>query len=241
MLKIIKKNKYVITFVVVLLLIFFAIIRSKILKNRNNEIITQKDNEVVFDTIINEDDNNDSENNGESVDNKIFKVDIKGQVVNPGVYELSNSSRVIDVINMAGGLTDIANTSLINLSKKIEDQMVIIIYSNDEVINSNIKEIETVFKVVEKECVCPAIKNDGCINTELDNNVNGDNNIDSSKININTASLEELMTLTGVGESKAKSIIEYREKNKFTSIEDIMNVSGIGESAFDKIKEYITV
>lgn len=239
MFKLMKRNIYVVTFIIILIILCFVIIRSKILKNRNNEFINQKDEEVVFDTIINND-NNDSKKNDE-VDNKNLKVDIKGQVVNPGVYELSNNSRVIDVINMAGGLTDIANTSLINLSKKIEDQMVIIIYSDDEVMNSNVKEIETVFKVVEKECVCPVIKNDGCINTELDNNINDDSDVISNKININTASLEELMTLTGVGESKAKSIIEYREKSKFTSIEDIMNVSGIGELAFEKIKEYITV
>ena len=66
---------------------------------------------------------------------KIVKIDIKGQVINPGVYELSENARVMDVINMAGGLTDIANTSLINLSKKLEDQMVIIIYSDEEVLN----------------------------------------------------------------------------------------------------------
>lgn len=239
MLKLIKRNIYFVTFVIIFIILCLIIFRSKMLKNRNNQFINQEDEEVVIDTVINSDDNDSKKE--ESIDNKILKVDIKGQVVNPGVYELSDSSRVIDVINMAGGLTDIANTSLINLSKKIEDQMVIIIYSDDEVINSNIKEIETVFKVVEKECVCPVIKNDGCINTELDNGVNAGGNVISGKININTASLEELMTLTGVGESKAKSIIEYRENNKFTSIEDIMNVSGIGESAFEKIKEYITV
>ena len=63
----------------------------------------------------------------------------------------------------------------------------------------------------------------------------------SNLVNINTATLEELLSLTGIGESKAKAIIEYRKENKFKSIEDIMKVSGIGQSVFDKIKEDITV
>ena len=64
-----------------------------------------------------------------------FKVDIKGQVNNPGIYSLKEGSRVIDVIEASGGLTENANTTVINLSKKIEDEMVIIIYSNEEVNN----------------------------------------------------------------------------------------------------------
>ena len=63
----------------------------------------------------------------------MYKVDIKGQVVNPGIYSLSINSRVIDVIEKAGGLTENADTTVINLSKKISDEMVIIIYSYEEV------------------------------------------------------------------------------------------------------------
>lgn len=232
MLKIIKRYKYIITLILVLAIICFCVIRGNELKENNIKTSIEKNDNLVIKNINEITDN-------KEVNNKI-KIDIKGQVNSPGVYELDDSSRVIDAINIAGGLTDIANTSLINLSKKLEDQMVIIIYSNDEVLNSNVKEIETVFKVIEKECECPNIKNDSCINTELDNNKNTpDVNIDL--ININTASIEELMSLPSVGESKAQAIIEYREKNKFTTIEDIKNVSGIGEALFEKIKEYISV
>lgn len=234
MLKIIKKYKYMFTFLIILILLFFAILRSEKLKDNNKVYTVNKNSNIVIDNSIV------SKNNNDISEEKI-QIDIKGQVNNPGVYELENNSRVIDAINAAGGLTDIANTSLINLSKKLEDQMVIIIYSNDEVLNSNVKEIETVFKVIEKECVCPNIKNDSCINTELDNTVTDNSNEDNKLVNINIASMEELMTLPNVGESKAQAIIDYRNENKFTTIEDIMNVSGIGEALFEKIKAHITI
>ena len=155
-------------------------------------------------------------------------VDIKGMVANPGVYEVSSSSRVNDVIELAGGLLSDADTSLINLAKIVSDEMTIIIYSNEEVL----------LKYKEEVCVCdcPLISNDACI----DSSDSGTNN--SNLININTASIEELMKVSGIGESKAAAIIKYREENgKFKTIEDIMNVSGIGESLFEKIKNYITV
>jgi len=235
MLKIIKKYKYLITLLLVLIIIFLCVIRNKNLKE-NNKKYTMYNNDNVLIKETN------SINEITEEENNKIKVDIKGQVNSPGVYELEETSRVIDAINIAGGLTDIANTSLINLSKKLEDQMVVIIYSNEEVLNSNIKEIETVFKVIEKECNCPNIKNDSCINTELDSSNNTTENKEPiGIININTASIEELMTLPSIGESKAQAIIEYRKENKFTTIEDIKNVSGIGDTLFDKIKEYITV
>lgn len=233
MLRIIKKYKYVISFIIVLIIICLVVVRNKMLKEKNIEFVTIENNDLVKGVDI------DSENMKEEK----IKADIKGQVLNPGVYELEKGSRVIDLINVSGGLTEMANTSLINLSKVLEDQMVVIIYSNEEVANSNVKEIETVYKIIEKECVCPNIKNDSCINTELEDATsdNNSNEEDNKLININTASLEELMSLPSIGESKAKSIIEYREKNIFNTIDDIMNVSGIGEALFEKIKEYITI
>jgi len=246
MLKIIKKHKYIFTFILILIISFLIIIRKFNLKENNKKYnIYQTESSLVSNIEIEKESINECINKEEITN---IKVDIKGQVINPGVYELTSNSRVMDVIKLAGGLTDIANTSLINLSKKLEDEMVIIIYSNNEVLNSNAKEIETVFKIVEKECICPNIKNDSCINTEIDNNTNKENSnneINNQKentlVNINTASLEQLMTITGIGESKAISIIEYREKNKFTKVEDIKNVSGIGDALFEKIKDNITI
>ena len=180
-------------------------------------------------------------------DEKI-KVDIKGYVKKPGVYELDQNSRVIDVINKAGGLLENSNTEYINLSKKIVDEMIIVIYSNNDV--EEFKKTDKEIIYIEYECICPDNKNDACINENDTVNTNGVKNNKNSttdsnfnnKISINTATLEQLMTLSGIGESKAKSIIEYRNLNgEFEKLEDIMNVSGIGESAYSNIKDSITL
>ena len=165
-----------------------------------------------------------------------YMVDIKGAVNSPGVYQLDSNLTVNDAIKIAGGLTKDADTSIINLAKKLTDEMVIIIYTKEEVKNSNV--VDTVIKIVEKECICPNIQNDGCLNDNIKDNIS---NKDEELVNINTATLSELETISGIGESKAKSIIEYRQKNGlFEKIEDIMNVEGIGESLYEKIKIYIT-
>ncbi|MBO6145380.1 MAG: helix-hairpin-helix domain-containing protein [Bacilli bacterium] len=173
--------------------------------------------------------------NKEVKEEKYYYVDIKGAVNNPGVYKLKEDSRVIDAINNSGGLKENADTSIINLSKKIEDEMVIIIYSKEDLQkykdNLSTKKIEDEIK---KEIISIDKNNKAEINIDLKE--------DNSKININTASKEELTTLPGVGESKAEAIIKYREDNgNYEKIEDIKNVSGIGESAFEKIKDNITV
>lgn len=173
-----------------------------------------------------------------------YKVDIKGAVLKEGVYELNEKSRVIDVINLAGGLKENADTSVTNLSKYITDEMVIVIYTKEEV--EKFKEVKKEEEKKEEQCIIynEVIVNDSCkeeSNTkkeELDNKHEDEIDV---KISINNADIDLLMTLPGIGESKAKSIIEYREQNPFTSIEDIMNVSGIGEKAFEQIKNYITL
>lgn len=156
-----------------------------------------------------------------------YTVEIKGAVVNPGVYKMKSNSRVIDVVSIAGGFTDSANTRYINLSKKISDEMSIIIYTNDEI--NQFKEKDIV--VIEEKCECPKVVNDACLKDVTDNNL----------VSLNKATLEELITIPGIGESKAKSIIEYRNSKQFEKIEDIMNVKGIGESLFNAIKEYISI
>ncbi|MDO4996276.1 MAG: ComEA family DNA-binding protein [Bacilli bacterium] len=164
-----------------------------------------------------------------------LEVDIKGEVITPGIYKLKEGSRVIDVINAAGGLTENSNTTVINLSKKIVDEMVIIIYSNSQVEDfSKTKEIENQVIDYCNQVDENSLHNDACISKDSSSTPTG-------KISINNATVEELMTLPGVGEAKAKSIIEYRNSNgPFISIEDITKVSGIGDNLFAQIKEYIT-
>ena len=220
-----RKKKEIIIVSIILILLILTIFYWLNLKKNNKKVI-KKDKEVVQKL----------EKKDEKEVEKSVKVDIKGEINNPGIYELDESMRVIDVIELAGGLTNNADTSVINLSKKLKDEMVIIIYSKYQV--KNFEATKEKEKVVEEKCIREnenALKNDACIN---DNNSKDTNT--QSKININTASLEELQTLPGVGESKAKSIIEYREKQKFKTIEDIKNVTGIGDSLFAKIKENIT-
>lgn len=168
-------------------------------------------------------------------ENTEIMVDVKGEVSNAGIYTLKSGSRVIDAINMAGGLTPNANTSVLNLSKKLTDEMVIIVYSNYEV--QNFEKTKEKENIVLENCKTgyDNIENDACIEAEKSTEKQG-------KVSLNSATIEELMTLSGVGEAKAKSIIEYRNKNGgFKNIEDIKNVSGIGDAVFDKIKENITL
>lgn len=176
----------------------------------------------------------------EEVEEKI-KVEIKGAVNGPGVYELNNDSRVIDIINLAGGLTENADISLINLSKKLTDEMVIIIYTREEIENYNNSKIKTEYVYIEVNN-CPDPINDACIKEYEEEKVNNDDSNEDKIININKASIEELTTLSGIGESKAKLIIEYREQNgNFKNIEELSNVKGIGESLIEKIKDNITI
>ena len=160
----------------------------------------------------------------EESNSKKVIVDIKGMINNPGVYEVDSNLRVNDVIELAGGLKEGADTSNINLAKLVSDEMTKIIYSTEEVLEK--------FKQEVCICNCPYIQNDACINSNNDDNL----------ININTAGIEELTTLPGIGDVKAEAIIKYRsEVGKFKTKEELLNVEGIGEALFEKIKDNITV
>lgn len=189
--------------------------------------------------------------------NKLI-VDVKGAVKKPGVYYLDEGKRVIDAINRAGGFTNSADSSVNNLSMKLKDEMVIIVYTKSEIKDfTKTKEKESV--VIEK-CKESYVTNSSClkeINGEdvkekevktTDSNkssnktaTNETNAQEESKlISINDATKEELMTLPGIGESKAIAIIEYRKTKQFETIDEIKEVSGIGEALFEKIKANIT-
>ena len=215
---------------------------------------------ILISFNFNSDDNEEFNNNLllEQKEEKVDKcmVDIKGYINNPGLYEINCDKRVMDVITMAGGLMENSDTSVINLSKKITDGMVIVIYSKDEVMAfTKTKEKEKVREekcknssvVVNEACITKSERVDSDSNSNvIINNSSDDTNkeVDNTPkiISINTASKEELMTLKGIGEAKALAIIAYREEHgSFTSINEIMNIKGIGEKMFEKIKDFITL
>ena len=140
----------------------------------------------------------------------VIFVDIKGAVKNPGVYQMKVGDRVKDALDAAGGLTEEADSQKVNLAKRLEDQMVIVVP-----------------KVGEEAEEIPA----GATSKEATK---------EGKVNINTATVEELKTLKGVGEKKAEAIIEYRKKNgSFKTKEDLMKVRGIGKKLFESFQERI--
>ena len=170
------------------------------------------------------------------VEKNIF-VDVKGAVKKPGVYEVKENAIVNDCIKLAGGITSSGTLSNINLSKKVTDEMVIYVFKKSEITTSAKNEIPCTTEVIEINN-CPIITDNQTSNNDKKETTT--NTVDK-KININTATKEELTTLTGIGESKANSIIEYRKTNQFKSIEELKNVSGIGEALYESIKDSITV
>ena len=165
-------------------------------------------------------------------DRKNIMIHICGAVVHPGVYELPENSRMIEAIELAGGFTDDASADYINLAQTLTDGSKVIIPTVAQV--EKIGEMNSVdsdsFQTVIEDSYTTKSNDSGGKNTAL------------SKVNINTADETELGTLTGIGQSRAKSIIAYREENgNFRTVEDIMKVSGIKQGSYDKIKEQITV
>ncbi|MBQ6495462.1 MAG: helix-hairpin-helix domain-containing protein [Bacilli bacterium] len=229
---ILKKYIKIILIIIIIIIIGSLILLKIYLEKDNKNIEIKKENIIEIDK------------KEEEINVEKKYVDIKGAIKKPGVYEIENNTRTIDIITKAGGLTEEADTTYTNLSQKLKDEMIIIIYTKEQIKKSKEKDTLSV-KEVSNTCICPKIKNDTCINNEITaktETVKDNKTETNNKININESTLEELLTITGIGESKAKAIIEYREKNgKFTKIEDIKNVSGIGEALYEKIKDSITV
>ncbi len=225
-----KKQIILCTFGLVLLLVVASIF---IIKNINFE--DKEDENIVLNTK--KDIKKDKEE--EDVSDIYYQVDIKGEVINPGIYTVKEGSRVIDVIRLAGDLTDNADTSVLNLSKKVKDEMVIIVYSFNEV--ESFTETKEKEEIEQEACINQNdIINDACI--EDSSNDTSSSVVISGKISLNTANLDELMMLPGIGEAKAEAIIKYREEvGAFQNIEELKEVSGIGDAIFDQIKESITI
>ena len=170
-----------------------------------------------FEDTLKEDDliTNESVEKVES-SNTVIMVDVKGAVKYPGVYEMNETARVNDAIKTAGGLLENAEEDAINFAMRLSDEMVIHV---------------------------PFVGEEGSVAlTEMSQQTTSQGEAENNVININKASEEELQEIPGIGPSKAKAIIEYRETNgTFTSKEQMKEISGIGEKTYEKLESYITV
>ena len=189
------------------------VLGNNYVKDKDNNLL---DNEVSLletdDDLLIENESNDQIAN----ENDQIKVHISGQINREGVYEVKDGDRLDDLIKQAGGLSPDADSKSLNLAMKLEDQMKIYIPSEGEILN---QENENTDQIVSKP----------------------DSTSEDGKININTASKEELMTLPNIGDKRAQAIIDYRESKKFETIEEIKNVTGIGEKFYQAMVELITV
>lgn len=150
---------------------------------------------------------------------ELIYVYVCGSVNEPGVYEVREGSRVHELIALAGGFAEDAYTLSVSMAKTVTDGQTLYVPHLDEA-------------------------EDDVAGSRLSGSVTGDDDIygQKTKININTASVEQLMTLKGIGESRARDIVDYRTRNgSFKKTEDVMKVSGIKEAAYSKIKDYICV
>ena len=159
---------------------------------------------------------------------QIISVYICGEVNAPGIYEAPKGVMLYEVIEDAGGLTEKASVNNINLVYQLQTNMSIYIPSEEEIAGG--------FNggdVIRQEGVYVWGGNSGGMPDTGSSSV--------QMVNINTATIEELKSLPGIGDVTAKAIIDYRNSSPFTTVEDIKNVSGIGESKYNRIKDYICV
>ena len=173
-------------------------------------------------------DNTEKTENIETNDSQSFVVYVSGYVNNPGVYELKEGSRIIDAIDSAGGYSKEAYENYLNLASLIADGQMIYVPSEEEIESGSFER-----------GVASGADGSGAGGV-TGGNGGGNSSGSGALVNINQASKEELMTLPGIGESKADKIIAYREENgRFSTPEGIMEISGIKDGLYNKIKDKI--
>ena len=168
-----------------------------------------------------------------SEETKTLVVHICGAVSAPGVYELPAGSRIIDAVEAGGGFLTEADEACCNLAEEIVDGCQIYIMTKSE----SCADGQT-----EKKAGIQTSPDSDMQTTDRNVRSNSAPALENGLVNLNTADVAALMTLPGIGESRAKAIISYREQHgAFAQIEDIMKISGIKQAAFSKIKDKITV
>ena len=169
-------------------------------------------------------------------------IPYKFSLFNPISLFINNCPIINDIITKAGGLNDGAYTDNINLSKKVSDELVIYVYTEDEMQDESSGKKTTSNSSSNTSSYNIETYTEGKVSIISSNDDNVIQENTSTFININTADATKLEELPGIGATKANSIIAYREEvGGFKSIEDLKNVSGIGDATFEKLKDYITV
>ncbi|MFJ7991255.1 helix-hairpin-helix domain-containing protein [Peribacillus frigoritolerans] len=157
--------------------------------------------------------------NESAAEPEIIKVDVKGAVKSPGIFTAQAGDRVIDLIASAGSFTEKADTDKVNFAQIIEDQMVIYVPEIGEEDKGNLENIQV-----------------GTSGDAITKGTSG------GLVNLNTATQEDLQTLTGIGPSKADAILEYRETvGKFKEVDELKQVTGIGDKTFERLRDSISV
>ena len=217
-------NKKKIFVFAIILLICPTILLVKDKLNSKDDIYVLTEESTVSDENKNNDKKEKIEDEKENISNKEITVYVSGEVNKSGVVTLKEGDRLAVAVEKLGGTTKKADLNNINLAIRVKDEEHYIIPKIGEAKQEDLKDENNTKDIENAE-----IKNE---NTAKD----------SSKININTATLEELDKLPGVGEATANKIISHREENgQFKTIEDIKNVNGIGDKKFEKMKELICV
>ena len=210
---------YILIGIIIIVVTVFMILNIGKVTEFNKE---EKENTTINASIeesknnIEEKEIKENEEEQKEVGTGIF-VHIDGWIQNPGVYEIKENDRVNTIIEKAGGLKEGASIKSINLAARLSDGDKIYIPNREE----------------EKQIETTEVKGNNTETVKITKN---------SKININKASISELKQITGIGESTANKIIDYRENvGKFKKIEDIKEVKGIGDSKYESIKDKITI
>ncbi|MBM7645822.1 competence protein ComEA [Scopulibacillus daqui] len=210
-----RKDKipYVAAAVLLVILVYVSFFKSK----TPEPVLPNKEKNEVFvqkDNKIEAGDHLKKDEN--KAEQREVVVDVKGAVKKPGVYHMENDARIMEVISKAGGLNSDADQKQINMAQKLTDEMVVYIPHKGE----NIEQANG------------AAGSQGLsVNSSKDD-----------KVNINTATDEELQKLPGIGPAKSAAIMTYREKSgPFKTVDDLTNVPGIGEKSLEQIKPQATV
>lgn len=222
-----KQNKIIAIILIILVIIAYYYLY---LKNSTEEISNQ-------DLEVNNTQASNQTNETEKETEETIVVHISGAVNIEGIVELEAGSRIANAIEKAGGVKENADMTDINLAYPLEDGMKIHIPTKEETEANKNNE-----NMIDESYI---ISSSGGVSSKEDTNStqgSSSTSTSSKKVNINTATQEELDTLPGIGPSIASKIIDYREQNgKFNSIEEIKEVSGIGDAKYEKIKDSITI